>query len=167
MLSAFFKNADGFIRKLSKILFYTAGVVIIIVMVLITIASISRYLFGKAMAWTTEIGAYSLLVVTFLGGPYLARNGDHINIDIIPNLLKGKSEHALIFFTAALSLITCFLIAVFAFYSAIDAYQNNLMIVSFINTPRYILLSIISGGFFLMGINYLKVAYDNIKKLIQ
>lgn len=166
MLSAFFKKTDKFFGKLSKFLFYSAGIVIIVVMLLITIATISRYLFGKAMAWTTELGAYSLLLVTFLGGPLLAREGDHVNIDIVPNLLKGKKEYSLNLFTAILSFFTCILIAAFALDSTINAYVKNQMIVSFINTPRYILLSIISGGFFLIAVNYIKVAYDNFKKLI-
>lgn len=165
MLLPFLKAVDNFIEKLSKILFYLAGMVVVLVMILITIATISRYLFGNAMAWTTEIGAYSLLIVTFLGGPLLARNGEHINIDIIPNLLKDKNEYKLNIFTALLSFLTCFLISIFAIKSTINAYVKNQMIVSFINTPRYILLAIISGGFFLIALNYLKVIHENFKKL--
>jgi len=153
--------------KIIKLLFFIAGIIIVAIMLLITVATISRYAFGRSMAWATEIAAYSLLFITFLGGPFLARYGGHVNVDIFPNLLKGKSSNLLNLLNSFLSFIVCSLISWYAINAAVDAYVNKLMIVSFIDTPRYILIATVALGFILMAISYLKIIFDYIYKLIK
>ncbi len=161
----FFKKTSSIIDLLSEFLFLTGGIIIVGVMLLITVATISRYFFGQAIAWATEVAGYSLLLVTFFGGPLLAIKNNHINVDIIPNILGDRGERIMIILSGLASSLVSGLIGYFALNATIEAYISQQMIVSFMRTPKYLLLGVIAGGFILMGLGFLKVAIRNITLL--
>ncbi len=59
---------------------------------------ITRYLFGISHAWAQEISIYVIIYAVFLfGGPALKR-GDHIRVDFLSNILRGRARliHAVV-----------------------------------------------------------------------
>lgn len=138
----------------AKMLAYLGGALIVVMMVMIAVATTSRYFFGHAMATVTELSAYSLLVVTFLGAPHLARTAGHISVDIIHNAVKGKARTILDVFANFVSVLVCLYVAIVASLTAYDSYAMNERIVNVLGTPKYMLFSVIALGAFFTAIAF-------------
>lgn len=51
--------------------------------------------FNMGMPWTEELIRYLIIWITFLGMSVCVREGSHISIDAIPNMLKGTAKKLL------------------------------------------------------------------------
>lgn len=149
-------KASSIFDRLSELLALAGGVLIVGLMLLISVATISRYFFGEAMAWSTEIGAFSLLFITMLGGPLLARDNAHINVDILPNSLGPRGSKIVIIFASTAALLVSLFLGWHGLKSAIEAFYSKQMIVSMLRTPKYVMLAVITGGFFLIAAGFFK-----------
>jgi len=158
IISRMLSKASSLIDLLSEYLALAGGAIIVGLMLLISIATISRYFFGYAMAWSTEIGGFSLLLITFLGGPLLAKNNAHVSVDILPSFLGKRGKRNTAFFAFVMSFLVSLLIGWYGIKSTVGAFVENQMIVSILRTPKYILLAIITLGFILMAAGFLKNA---------
>ena len=54
---------------------------------------IARYFFDISFAWSEELSRYIIVWVTFLGVSSCARHNGHVNVDLIPSLLKDKLKY--------------------------------------------------------------------------
>jgi TRAP-type C4-dicarboxylate transport system permease small subunit len=63
--------------------------------------------YGFSLPWTTEVTEYALYLMTFFGAPWVLREGGHITIDIVTQLLGPVTRARVIRVTAVLgALIT-------------------------------------------------------------
>ncbi|MEB3102587.1 TRAP transporter small permease [Ferviditalea candida] len=154
-LSRLLAKASSINDLLSGFLALMGGIIIVGLMLVIFGASISRYLFGQAVAAATELSAYSLLFVTFLGAPYLAGKNSHVRVDALPHILKGKAKAAIEIFAGSLSFLVSLLLAWYGFNSTYKAYVDHEVVINILSTPKYFLLAIIALGFLLMAISFL------------
>jgi TRAP-type transport system small permease protein len=74
------RDAPWFIRALAKLI---DGVVIAIgaAMVALVFTNVVLHVFGKDLAWVTELGELLMVWVTFLGGVCAAHRGMHMSIN--------------------------------------------------------------------------------------
>ena len=67
------------------------GIVFVVILtVLIFVSTIGRYVFNLAFFFTDEIATYLIMGIGFIGMSYTMKRGDHIQVDVILNLLRGK-----------------------------------------------------------------------------
>lgn len=154
-ITRFLKKASSINDHLSSFLALVGGIIIVLMMVAIAYASISRYFFGKAIASITELSSYSLLFITFLGGPLLARKNGHVSVDILPSILGKRGKMVIKVFASLVSFIVTLLLAWFGLKSTINAYHTHEIVVDILRTPKYLLLAMITLGCFLMSISFL------------
>lgn len=73
--------------------FAGAGVLCVVTMMLIvTYDVIARYAFNRPSMWSDEIASYLLIAIVFLGLAQNLRQGSHIQIDVITNLLSLRTQ---------------------------------------------------------------------------
>ena len=66
------------------------GMFIILGLTLMVVAAVvRRYIFGKALLFTDEIGAYSLAILTFLGAAETFRDGSHIRVEVLLRIVPS------------------------------------------------------------------------------
>lgn len=53
---------------------------------------IARYFFQSSFNWSEELARYIIVWVTFFGISSCARYDTHVNVDLLPNLLKGSAK---------------------------------------------------------------------------
>ena len=74
--------ANGFDGILSATGFIS-GLLMVLLSVFVGIQVIARYIFSVHIRGLFDLSAYSLIIITFLGGAYTLRAGRHISVDII------------------------------------------------------------------------------------
>lgn len=108
---------------------------------------VSRYVFGRAQAWTVEVSEYLLLYMVFLGGAWLLREDGHVRMDLLVQNLEGAKREAL---EVVLFLISTALVAIVAYYGVVvtwEAYASgSLHSVSSLRPRVYLLLLPIPVG---------------------
>jgi len=149
--------------KLTEYLALIGGVIILVMMVAITGASLSRYLLGHAVATVTELSVYSLLLITFLGSPLLSRTNGHVSVDLLSTFFKGKGKVFHAIFTNGLSFLVTILLSWYGLKNTISSYASNEIVVDILHTPKYLLYLIITIGFFLMAVSFLSKTLEMIK----
>ncbi len=153
--SRFLSKASSINDLLSGYLALIGGIVIVGLMLIISAAAVSRYFFGRAIASVTELSAYGLLFITFLGAPLLAGKNGHVSVDILSNAFGKKGRKVLGIYSSVISFLISLLLAVYGIKSTYKAYVGHEVVVNILRTPKYLLLGFISLGCFLMAISFL------------
>lgn len=67
------------------------GVICVVTMMILTTADVvARYVFNRPSMWADEIVSYLLIAIVFLGLAENLRQGSHIRIDVLTNLLSPR-----------------------------------------------------------------------------
>lgn len=61
-------------------------------MLIVTYDVIARYVFNQPSMWAGEIASYLLIAIVFLGLAQNLRQGSHIRIDVVTNLLSVRTR---------------------------------------------------------------------------
>ena len=72
---------------------------------------IGRYLFGRALFWAEETMVFLTIWGVFVGMAAIAYNGDHLNMDLFSQTIRGRWRTALNAVVAAALLACCLFVA--------------------------------------------------------
>jgi TRAP-type C4-dicarboxylate transport system permease small subunit len=102
------------IKGLSTVCGWIAAVMIL-ASVLITCQMIFvRFVMEQSTVWQTEAVIYLMIGATLLGLPYVQSLRGHVNVDLIPIMVKGRARKVL---AAVVLLMTMAVVSVILFYS--------------------------------------------------
>ena len=102
------------IKGLSIVCGWIAAVMIL-ASVLITCQMIFvRFVMEQSTIWQTEAVIYLMIGATLLGLPYVQSLRGHVNVDLIPIMVKGRARKVL---AAVVLLMTMAVVSVILFYS--------------------------------------------------
>lgn len=65
---------------------------VVAMMVVVTYEVLQRYVFNAPTMWSDEIASYLLIAIVFLGLAQNLRQGSHIRIDVITNLVPTRTR---------------------------------------------------------------------------
>ena len=114
------------LEKYSKLLDAVEKVVKIIIAIaflamtaLITYQVILRYVFSNANAWSEEFARYLFILCVMLGCGIATRRGNHLQVDILPNMVGPKVNciMQICFMLISLVVIVFLLITSFQFFA--------------------------------------------------
>lgn len=152
---------------LSKVLTGISAILVIALMVGIVVAAISRYFFDHSIASITQLSAYSLLFITFLGAPLLAGQDGHISVDVFPNTLPRKGRDVVNAVVNFASAVVMFGIAWFAFVTTVHAALNHEVDANILEMPMDWLFGLIGAGSFFTGLAFVSAGLKKIARLLQ
>lgn len=146
------------LRKINRVIDYCilalasiAGTIVLILLLAVSFATLSRYLFNKPFSFLIDYSSYSLLFIAFLGAPWLLQKRGHVAIDMVVKALPPKIRP---FWCAAIDLTIAFIFGVICYIGATLTYTNiinQVVIADFLSTPKWILMAPIPvSAFFLM-----------------
>lgn len=157
-VSGIINSLDEGIAKLEAFVM-AAGVIL---MALNTIANVlSRFVFNHSIVFAEELNSIFILLVTFAGIGYAARQGRHIRMSAIYDAFPEKiRKWLMIIMTGVTGLCMLF----FAWYAA--AYVINIAgkgrVMPALGVPVYMTYLWVPVGFFITGIQYLLTCQKNI-----
>src|SRR5699024_12810335 len=63
---------------------------LVAITLLVFVDIVTLKLIDYSLYWIFEVNEYSLLFITFLGAAFVLRRDEHINLDLVLNLLSNK-----------------------------------------------------------------------------
>jgi TRAP-type C4-dicarboxylate transport system permease small subunit len=152
------KLARGFDRAIGLLidgLGALSGAVIGAMALLITADVVMRALAIRPLGWTVEMTEYGLLVVGFLGAPWVLRHGDHIRVDVVLRGLSPVWAGRMLILANAIALIACLFVAWYGLQAAMQAFARGSILFKTLHMPQWIILSIMPLGVGLLAYEFL------------
>jgi TRAP-type C4-dicarboxylate transport system permease small subunit len=128
-----------------------SGVVIAFVTLAISADVVLRAAGYRTLGWTLEVSEYGLLIVCFLGAPYVLRHGDHIRVDVVLRNVGPVWKGRLLILSNLIAALTCLFLGWFAAGEALTAYMRGAILFKEIEMPQWIVLSVMPVGMLLLA----------------
>lgn len=136
----------------------------VIAMTINTIAAvISRYVFNSAITFTDELNMIFIVVVTYAGLSYAARNGRHIRMSAIYDAMPSKTRKVLMIVMASVTSAFMFLLSFYSYYYIVEVYESG-RILPALGIPVFFIYLWAPVGFFLTGLQYAFTVVKNLRE---
>jgi TRAP-type C4-dicarboxylate transport system permease small subunit len=113
------------VRRISQLCgFVAAGLIALGVLVVCHMVFV-RYVLNQNTIWQTDFTTYCLIAATFIGSPYVLMTRGHVNVDVLPLYLSGKTRFRLALASAGVSLAFCVVITVLTFLFWKESWDNR------------------------------------------
>lgn len=159
----FFKLLDTLDTILSKF----EGVMLalgVIAMAITTIAAvISRFVFNDALTVTDELNMIFIIVVTFAGLSYAARNGRHIRMSAIYDAMPTKIRKFTMICISLITAIFMFILAKYSFGYIVEVYESG-RILPALGIPVFYVYLWVPIGFTVTGLQYFFTVIKNMSE---
>ena len=97
--------------------------------------------------------------MTFLGTAWLLANDGHVEMDIVINALRPRTQRSLRVATSVLSAVVCLVLTWSGTEVSLDYLQRDLHRPTPMAPPYFPLFAVIPVGFFLLSIQFLRRAH--------
>jgi TRAP-type C4-dicarboxylate transport system permease small subunit len=149
---------DMTIARLESVLLATG----VLLMALNTIANVvGRYVFQSSIFFTEELNRILIIVITFAGISYAARQGRHIRMSAIYDALPARGRKVLMIVIALVTSIFMLGLCWYSFeYMLTQAGRGRVL--PALQIPVWTTLVIVPIGFFMTGVQFLLTAVKNL-----
>lgn len=148
---SFLKKIDKYLSKVEAFLLsYT-----VIAMAIVLIGNVlSRSIFNRSWTFVEEVGQLMVIIITFVGVSYAARNGRHIRMSAVFDAVPMKVKKVLILI---ISLVTAITLLYFAYlgFTYMQFVMGTGRVTPALRIPAYFMVVFVPVGFLLAGIQYL------------
>jgi len=124
-----------------------------------------RSLFRTSFLFTYEVTAWLLTALTLMGGAWTLRNGGHVKINIINNLLSTREQRILEVFLASIGAVACGMFSWYAWLGLVDKYACHIVGNTIYRTPIWFAWIPLVLGAILIALQFLVMAVENISAL--
>lgn len=110
-----------------------------------------RQFFNHPLVWTVEAAEFMMLYVLFLGAAWVLRVEEHIQVDILIELLKPRTRTLLTAFNSVLGIIVSATLVWYGASTTMTHYRDGIRTFTAMELPQWpFLLAIPIGSFFLL-----------------
>lgn len=155
----------GALHAVADALSVLTGALLLVMGLVITYAVILRYLFGRGVAWATDISEYILFVSVFLGATWVLKHDAHVRVDLIINAVNPTIRNWMAIFTNLLGALVCGFFVYHGAMATYDSYLKGIAVLKIVAVPRYVVLLFIPLGFFLLALEFLVKACETATQL--
>ena len=140
-----------------------AACILLVLLLAVCFATISRYLFNKPFAELIDLSGYSLIFIVFLGAPWLMSKRGHVRIDLFLDKASPKAQH---YWNAVTNFAVVFIALVICYIGAlltINYLIKGRVMQDVMDTPQWILLLPIPVGSFFLALQALLNGLEDLK----
>ena len=123
---------------------------------------ILRYFFAKGLVWAEELVRYLIIWMVFVGGSVAARQSNHINVDVLVNLLPDKPRLLVLRVLRVLAALFCVALCVWGARLTLLIKASG-QITPGMQMPMYWAYLAIPVGSGLMALRFLQAAFERLK----
>jgi len=136
----------------------------VIAMTINTIAAvISRFVFNNAITYTDELNVIFIVVVTYAGLSYAARNGRHIRMSAIYDAMPAKTRKVMMIVMASVTSAFMFFLSFYSYYYIFEVYESG-RILPALGLPVFYIYLWVPVGFIVTGLQYAFTAVKNLRE---
>lgn len=121
----------------------------------------SRYLFGAPTIWASDFVSFLLLISVFSTAPWLTREGGHVAVTIIPDLLPNWRA-LLIRAGFLLAAIVCLWTSWISMGENIYQFNRGTSTLTTVRIPKWILSAFITYGLLNSGLYFMRLAFGRL-----
>ena len=133
----------------------------VLMMAALSVANvIGRFVLGESIAFTVEFNRFLIVLITFVGIGYAARNGRHIRMSAFYDRLPDRGRKAMMIIIALVTAAAMFVLAWYA-YVYVASVAASGRIAPSLRVPVYLTLLWVPVGFVITGIQYVLTAVAN------
>lgn len=144
------------IKKLNSLCIIIGSIVVLFMMLGISTAALSRYLFGHALGWIDDFAAFGMVFLAFLGAGEVQKRHGHVNIDLFINMLSRRKRSIVGIGTSIAGLAVSLLLAWFGIIDTVNAYRDHTMTISVLPIPEVFLYWVVPLGGLLLAAGFLR-----------
>lgn len=151
-------------KTLDKIIDSISSILLVVTSILVFTQAILRYFFSYSIHWSEEVSLLMIVWFIFLGCSVAAKEGAHISMDMLDNILPDKGRQIISVIINIISVGFCVIIV----YAGIGMVKNAIELDSMatsIEMPLWIAYTSVPVGMTLMLIQYIFKLVDSIKAL--
>jgi C4-dicarboxylate transporter, DctQ subunit len=123
-----------------------------------------RYLFNKPLGWVKEVSEYTLVGLGFLVAAWILKDDAHVKMDLVLNKVGSRTQTMMNIITSGISTIVVLITTWFTLRVIVDFYRTKLVAPTVLEPPKWILLTPIFVGCFLLAIQFIRRTYGFIGK---
>jgi TRAP-type C4-dicarboxylate transport system permease small subunit len=159
----FFKAIDFLDLMLSRFEEFMLAIGVIGMAVMTIAAVITRFIFNDALTITDEMNMIFIIIVTFAGLSYAARNGRHIRMSAIYDAMPLRVRKILMILIASITAIFMFVLAYYSYYYIVEVYESG-RILPALGIPVFYIYLWVPIGFSVTGLQYSFTVLKNIRE---
>jgi len=122
----------------------------------ISINVVLRNALGTPIHGLLDMVEYGLLVVTFLGAPWVLSKQAHVMVDLVTGALPAAVARVLARIMAGIGLVICLILLRYGFEAAAQSFSRGSMIRSALVIPEYWVLAVVPVSFALLSAEFLR-----------
>lgn len=119
---------------------------------------ISRYAFGAPTMWASDFVSFLLLILVFATAPWLTRDGGHVAVTILPELLPSIRD-AMLMTGYLVAAGVCLWAGWICLGENIHLFERGTSTLTTIRIPKWILSAFITYGFVNTGLYFIRLAF--------
>src|SRR5262245_16010326 len=131
-----------------------AGFLLAAMMVIITLDVVLRNLGYQSSAHFFTFTEYALLIVPWLGAPWLAREKGHIYVEILLMSMPEKARRRMTMLIGVICIAVCLVVAWYGFEVTWRDFVQNEKDVRSMDFPRWMVVGFIPLSFLMMAIEF-------------
>jgi C4-dicarboxylate transporter, DctQ subunit len=135
-----------------------AAVLILLVMVAVGVEVGARYLFNRPTGWIIEASEHGLILILFLGIPWVAREQGHVAIEILIDHVPRSARRVLRVMANALAALVALFLTYWAVLATLDNYRRGVETYGIYPIQKYLLILAATVGLGLTGIEFVRRA---------
>ncbi len=133
-----------------------SGLTLCALTVLICADVAARYTGAFTIPWSLEVAEYSLLVVTFLGAPWVLVHGGHISIDIVVERLTGSARRRVKLASYAVGAVVSGILLAYSIRAWWGSYSQGTLVHQTLVFPEWLLYAVPPPVFLLLTVIFLR-----------
>ncbi len=145
-------HTGGWFDRLVDFLALVAGLALVGLTVLISFDVLARYFRLFATPWTLDIAEYLLYIITFLGAPWVLKDGGHIAIDMFVQQLKPLPRRRAVTATNVVGAAVCIILFFYACRTWWRSFSENILIYETFTFPEWYLFSVAPPIFLILAV---------------
>jgi len=158
-----FRVLDFVDRQISRLEGFMLALGVILMATNTIIGVISRFIFNHSIAFTEELNTIFIVVVTFAGISYAARQGRHIRMSAIFDTLPDWTRKVFMIGISAITAAFMFFLCYYAVEYIYTLIQRG-RIMPALGVPIWWAYIWVPVGFFVTGVQYLLTVIKNIRE---
>lgn len=153
-------RAISLFDRINNAFAYLAMALIYVIMLSVSFDAAMCFFVRQPQNWAPEITEYSLVAVTFLGGAWVLRRGQHVRVETLLSHLKPGARR---WFEIVTSVICAGGWVIITWYGAKVTWQHfqiHYTLPTVLETPSYITMVLVPIGGFLLCCQFLIAAWQ-------
>lgn len=131
-----------------------AGLAFAAISVLVTVDVVIRNFGIGNLPWLLEVAEYTLYIATFIAAPWVLRQGAHVRVDLLLNIVGARAARSLECLVDALGIAISLVLFWYGMAAFLDSYRLGSLIFKQLVIPEWWLLVFIPFTTALLAIEF-------------